>query len=269
MDQTTSKLVAVMLVLSFFIPKVLSQTSGATPEPPTYPTEEEYIRSLRLELRWIMPSYVMAIAGAFFMTLAMIFLFLRGRQLRRSPGCGRGCSPGWSFCCIIPIIVIITLLITEMAVISSPGGLMLLYLELVVTNASKNPTIGIFFVLLMIYAVATFISLVIFVVFAIKYANGRKKRQVKAVVKLSRNFASDAQRTFQSGSTTVVHEGNKEWAVIDLGRMEDDSTLGTTTSSSPDSDDELQEASDQATSTSTQSTEAAEGSMGSRFRGLY
>jgi len=143
---------------------------------------------------------------------------------------------------------------------------MLLYLEMVVTNASRSPTVGIFFVLLMIYAIATMISLVLFIVFAIKYANGRKKREVKAVVKLSRNFASDAHRTFQSGSTTVVHDGNKEWAVIDLGRMDEDSTLGTT-SSSPDSD-ELQEDSDQATSTQS-TTESVEGSMNSRFQGLY
>jgi hypothetical protein len=257
----------VLIVLSFFIPRVRSQSGVPTGAsiPATFPTEEEYIRSLRLELKWITPSYILAIAGIFFMTLAMIFLFLRGKQLHRSPGCGRGCSPGWSFCCVFPILVILCILIGEMALLASPAGLYLMYLEIILTNTLRNPSLGIFFVLLMIYAIATMLGLATFVVVAIQYASGRKKREVKNVVKMAKNFQT-TQRTFQTGNTTVVHDGTREWAVIDLGHIDDESTLGTT-SSSPDSDDELQETSENATST--QSTEETEQSMGSRFQGLY
>jgi hypothetical protein len=266
MDHRLFKISAVLLLLSFFFPRVRSQTSGQNQSPVIYPTEEEYIRSLRLELRWITPSYILAIAGLFFMTLAMIFLFLRGKQLHRSPGCCRGCSPGWSFCCLLPIIVILSLIIAEMVVLASPNGLYLMYLEIIITSASRSPSIGFFFVLLMIYAIAALIGLVVCILMAIQYSSGRKKRQIKAVVKLSQNFSKDPQRVFQTGNATVVHEGNKEWAVIDLGHIDDESTLGTT-SSSPGSDDELEETSDNATST--HSAEESDGSMNSRFRGLY
>jgi hypothetical protein len=229
-----------------------------------YPTEEEYIRSLRLELKWITPSYVLAIAGTFFMTLGMIFLFLRGKQLHRCPGCCRGCSPGWSFCCIIPIIVILALFIAEMVILSSPTGLYLMYLEIIITSTLRNPALGLFFVLVMIYALATMIGVIIFVVFAIQYADGRKRHEVKNVIKLSKDINRKSQRTFQMGNTTVVHDGNKEWAVIDLGHPDDESTLGTT-SSSPGSDDELQESTE--TGDSVRSEEQSQDP--NRYDGLY
>jgi len=261
-------LAAVLLVLSFFIPKVRSQSGSASPSPMVYPTEEEYIRSLRLELKWITPSYILAIAGTFFMTLAMIFLFLRGKQIRRAPCCCRGCSPGWTFCCTIPIVVVIATLIAEMVLLSSPDGIYLIYLEIIVTSALKSSSLGVFFVLLMVYAIATVFGLAIFVIFAIQYAAGRKKRLHTAgkVVKLTQNFNKDAQSSSKVGSTTIVHSGNREWAVIDIGHLDDDSTLGTT-SSSPGSDDELHETSENATSTET--ANEADRSMGSRFQGLY
>jgi len=229
----------------------------------TYPTEEEYIRSLRLELKWLTPSYVLAIAATFFMTLGMIFLFLRGRQLHRCPGCGRGCSPGWSFCCIIPIIAIIVLFVAEMVILSSPTGVYLIYLEIIITTTLRNPSLGLFFVLVMLYALATMIGVIVFVVYAIQYADGRKRHEVKNVIKLSKDINRGSQRTFQMGNTTVVHDGVKEWAVIDLGHHDDDSTLGTT-SSSPGSDDELQESTETA-----DSTRSEDQSRGHRYDGLY
>jgi len=270
MDQRMFKAIAaVLVVLSFFIPRVRSQLEGEVPSPQTYPTVDEYLRSLRLELKWIAPSYIMAIAGTFFMTLAMIFLFLRGTQLRRSPGCGKRCSPGWSFCCLIPIAVIIGTFIAEMMLLSSSSDLYLIYLEIIITSALRNESLGLFFLLLMIYAIATMIGLVVFIVFAIQYAIGRKKRNVIKVLKLNKSFTKGSQRSHQMGSTTVVHDGVKEWAVIDIGHPEDESTLGTTTSSSPDSDDELQDEHDNGNSTQS-TTEDAEQSKGpTNYDALY
>jgi len=137
-----------------------------------------------------------------------------------------------------------------------------------VTGALKNSSLGVFFVLLMIYAIATVFGLALFIIFAIQYAAGRKKRLHRAVnvLKLTKNFSKNPQSVTQMGSTTMVQSGNKEWAVIDIGHPDDESTLGTT-SSSPDSDDELHETSDNATSS--RSTEDSDRSMGSRFQGLY
>jgi len=269
MDQRKLKIAAILLVLSFFIPRVRSQPESGVPSPLTYPTVDDYLRSLRLEVKWIAPSYILAIAGAFFMTLAMIFLFLRGRQLHRSPGCGKGCSPGWSFCCLIPIAVIIGTFIAEMMLLSSPADIFLIYTDIMIADALRNESLGLFFILLMIYALATMIALVIFIVFAIQYAVGRKKLNVIRVVKLNKSFIKGTPRSVQMGNTTVVHDGIKEWAIIDLGHLEDESTLGTT-SSSPGSDDELQEEHDTENSTQTTTAEESEQSNGtSRYDGLY
>jgi hypothetical protein len=285
MDQRMFKTIAaVLLVLSFFFPRIRSQSQVDTPassvpaDVPSsrvMPTEEEYLRSLKLEMRWIAPSYILAIAGTFFMTLAMIFLYLRGTQLRRSPGCGKCCAPGWSFCCLIPIVAIIGTFIAEMVLLSSPTGIYLIYLEIILTQALRNPMLGVFFMLLMVYAIATFIGLIIFIIFAIQYANGRKRRDINTKVrKLSKSFSKGAQQAFQMG-TVVTCDGTKEWAVIDLGHPEDESTV-TTTSSSYDSDD-LQETTDTNESAHTDTNESAhtttaeeeEQSRGTHYNDLY
>jgi len=75
--------------------------------------------------------------------------------------------------------------------------------------------------------------------------------------------------------TVVTCDGTKEWAVIDLGHPEDESTV-TTTSSSYDSDD-LQETTDTNESAHTDTNESAhtttaeeeEQSRGTHYNDLY